>query len=399
MPEYLHPGVYIEEIERGPKPIEGVPTSTSAFLGATERGPTWPTLCTSYNDYKRWFGSVFGDDKYMPYAVNGFFENGGKRLYVCRITDDAATTATAAFGANFSVSAAGPGLWGTRVYAQIKDSSTMKPGPGNTIVPVGLRLRLAYYSKPPAENPLDWFNDLRKPPFPAYSEDYDDLVTDEKSPDFYEKRLEDSSALATLVRGPNAVPGERPANGFAKLANGADGAPIDIADYRGQIALPNRPEAQGLAALELDPFREVSLVYAPGVGFDVAKAVITHCENMRFRFAVVDCQKNTAVGTFEPRNAVADTKYAGFYYPWIYLSDPMTGATKIVPPGGHVLGIFARSDAEFGVFKAPANEPVRGALELFADTDDATQDVLNPRGINAIREFPGRGIRVWGART
>lgn len=400
MPEYLHPGVYIEEIERGPKPIEGVPTSTAAFLGATERGPTWPTLVTSYKDYRRWFGDVFGDDKFMPYAAAGFFENNGKRLYVSRIADDAATVARAAFGANFSVAAAGPGLWGTRVYAQIRDSSTMKPGPNNTIVPVGFRLRLAYYSKAPAGNPQDWFNDPRKPPFPSYSEDYDDLVTDEKSPDFFGKRLEHNSALATLERGPNAAPGERPANGFNQLANGVDGGAIDVADYKGLAVLPNRPEPQGLAALELDPFREISQVYAPGAPFDVAKAVIAHCENMRFRFAVVDCEKSTNVtGNFEPRNAVADTKYASFYYPWIWVSDPLTGAPKVVPPGGHVLGIYSRSDNEFGVFKAPANEPVRGALELFRDTDDATQDVINPRGINAIREFPGRGIRIWGART
>ena len=83
MPEYLHPGVYIEEIERGPKPIEGVPTSTAAFIGEAERGPTRPRLVTSYKDYVRWFGTVFNDTKFLPYAVNGFFENGGKRMYVC----------------------------------------------------------------------------------------------------------------------------------------------------------------------------------------------------------------------------------------------------------------------------------------------------------------------------
>jgi phage tail sheath protein FI len=84
MPEYLHPGVYIEEIERGPKPIEGVPTSTAAFIGETERGSVKPKLLTSYKDYLRSFGGTFGDEKYMPYAVNGFFENGGKRMFVCR---------------------------------------------------------------------------------------------------------------------------------------------------------------------------------------------------------------------------------------------------------------------------------------------------------------------------
>lgn len=401
MPEYLHPGVYIEEIERGPKPIEGVPTSTAAFLGETERGPIWPTLVTSYKDYRRWFGDVFGDSKFMPYAAAGFFENGGKRLYVCRIANDKATTARAAFGPNFSAVAAGPGAWGTRVYARILDSSTNKLDRNtNTMVPVGFRLQLAYYAKPPTGTPLDWFKDPSKPPAPSYSEDYDDLVTDEKSPDFYAKRLERNSAIAALERGPNAAPGERPQNGFAQLTNGVDGGAVGVPDYQGLAVPPNRPDPQGLAALELDPFREISQVYAPGVPFTIAKAVITHCEIMRYRFAVVDCEKETSVtGNFEPRNAVADSKYASFYYPWLYVSDPLTGAQKVVPPGGHMLGIYARSDNEVGVFKAPANEPVRGALELYRDTNDATQDIINPRGINAIREFPGRGIRIWGART
>ncbi len=74
MPEYLHPGVFIEEIERGPKPIEGVPTSTAAFVGETKRGTLTPSPITSYKDYARLFGGMSGAEKYMPYAVNGFFE-------------------------------------------------------------------------------------------------------------------------------------------------------------------------------------------------------------------------------------------------------------------------------------------------------------------------------------
>ena len=94
MPEYLAPGVYIEEIELGPRPIEGVPTSTAAFIGETERGSTWPQLVTSYIEYRRSFGDTAGDDRYMPHAINGFFENGGKRAFVCRIVGEGAVTAT-----------------------------------------------------------------------------------------------------------------------------------------------------------------------------------------------------------------------------------------------------------------------------------------------------------------
>src|SRR5947209_8134228 len=106
MAQYLTPGVYVEEIERGPRPIEGVPTNTAAFLGETERGPLRPRLVTSYNEYMRWFGTVFAPDKYMPHASAGFFTNGGSRLYVCRIVGDAATTASKVFG-DFTVSAVG----------------------------------------------------------------------------------------------------------------------------------------------------------------------------------------------------------------------------------------------------------------------------------------------------
>ena len=399
MPEYRHPGVYIEEIERGPKPIEGVLTSTAAFLGETERGPTKPRLVTSYEDYMRWFGGVFGMDKFMPYAVKGFFENGGTRLYICRITDDAATPAETTAG-NLTVRAAGPGSWGGRVYVKIEDGSTKKPGPDNTMVPVGFRLRLAYYAAVPTQNPLDWFDDPGKPPFPSHVESFDDLVADEESPDFYEKRLLDASALARLVRGPSAAPGERPACAFFALgSNAADGAAaLDVADFEGRVQPPQRPEPQGLAALELDLYREAALVYAPGAPVGVAKAIISHCERQRFRFAVIDSERQINTN-FEPRNTIADTKYAAYYYPWLAVPDPQTGARRIVPPGGHPLGIYARTDSERGVFTAPANETVRGVLELDVETDDRTQDVFDPRGINAIRQFPGRGIRVWGART
>ena len=405
MPEYLHPGVYIEEIERGPRPIEGVPTSTAAFLGEAERGSITPYLVTSYKDYKRWFGDVFDPNKFLPYAVNGFFENGGRRVYICRIVGDGATTATGAFG-DFSVRAAGPGNWGTRVFAKIEDSTT-KDKDNNSI---GFALRLAYWSA--GNEPFDPFTPegRRAQPRPQYIEEFDDLVTDETSPDFYGKRVPfidldkgetnegpESSALGVLVRNAGVPPGTRPANNALALDGGADDAtPPGTDDFRGLVD-GQRTVEQGLAALQLDPYREVALVYAPNVDIPIVREIITHCENMRFRFAVIDSAK-TETG-LDPRTTITDTQYAAFYYPWIFTSDPRTGARKMIPPGGHVLGVYARTDTERGVFKAPANEVLRGALALQVDVNDSTQDVLNPRGVNAIRQFPGRGLRVWGART
>lgn len=87
------------------------------------------------------------------------------------------------------------------------------------------------------------------------------------------------------------------------------------------------------------------------------------------------------------------------YYPWVKLLDPNTGEKIAVPPSGHVAGIYARNDTERGVHKAPANEIVRGALETELTLTKGEQDVLNPMGVNCIRSFTGRGLRVWGART
>ncbi|HET9527948.1 MAG TPA: phage tail sheath subtilisin-like domain-containing protein, partial [Pyrinomonadaceae bacterium] len=396
MPEYLHPGVYIEEIERGPRPIEGVPTSTAAIIGEAERGSTMPRLVTSYKDYQRWFGDVFHPTKFLPYAANGFFENGGKRAFVARLVGDGATTATTAFG-GFIVRAAGPGLWGTRVRVKISDSTTRDAAD----VPVGFRLQLAYWSGPIPD--FDPFVDRTTLPRPALTEDFDDLVTDESSPDYYGKRFPfidlekgetnqgpESSALGILVRTVGVPPGTRPDNGLNTLAGGADdAAALGVDDYRG-LAIPGVRGAQGLAALELDRFRDVALVYAPNVSADIARSIVAHCERLRFRFAVIDSDKGQDPGALNPRNTITDSHYAGFYYPWLVTADPRTGARKLVPPGGHVLGVYARSDTERGVFKAPANEIVRGALDLENEINDEVQDSLNPKGVNVIRSFPGR---------
>jgi phage tail sheath protein FI len=407
MPEYLPPGLDIEEIERGPRPIEGVPTSTAAFLGETERGSVKPRLVTSYRDYQTWFGDVCGADKFLPYAVNGFFENGGKRVFICRLVSDAATTAQTAFG-DFAVRATGPGSWGTRVFAKIEDSTT-KDIDGNSI---GFRLRLAYWIA--EQVPFDPFtpDGGASLPQPTLTEDFDNLVVDETSPDFYGNRVSfidlergrviqgpGSSALGILVRSVGVAPTARPTNGAQQLGGGVDDAnPLGVEDYVG-APTGSRTEIQGLAALELDPYRDVALVYAPNVPTNIVLKIVDHCESMRFRFAVIDCPKEQSnPSDLQPRS-MTDTSYAAFYYPWIVTSDPITEARKLIPPGGHILGVFARTDAERGVFKSPANEILRGAVDLEYDVNDSMQDDLNLKGVNVIRRFPESEIRVWGAST
>ncbi|MER9247625.1 phage tail sheath family protein [Mesorhizobium sp. M0590] len=407
MPEYLAPGVYVEEIERGPRPIEGVPTSTAAFLGETERGSTKPRAITSYGDYKRWFGDVFGNrDRYMPYAVNGFFENGGRRMFACRVVGQGALSAEREFGV-FVARAVGAGEWGNRIWIRISASTTERVKDGNK-TPVGFRVRSAYWaSVPDGFDPFDPFDSDNRSilPRPTIMEDFDDLVLERTSPDFYEKRLDDNSPLITL-KGPDNDEETLPAFEVGMLGGGGDdGQELGVDDFQGEPVPGQRDEPQGLSALTLDPYREVALVHAPfhGPAPDlIAQAVITHCELNRFRFAVVDSvpnQSDIASPELDPRTTLTDSSYSAFYYPWIKIADPQTGAMKMVPPGGYALGIYARTDTERGVFKAPANEIVRGAVDLRFDINDRAQETLNPRGVNAIRRFAGRGIRVWGART
>jgi phage tail sheath protein FI len=386
MPEYLAPGVFIEEIERGPKPIEGVATSTAAFLGETERGSDWPRLITGYNEYLRYFGDIFEDGKYMPHAVKGFFDNGGRRVYITRIVGPGATTAEETFG-SFIATAVGPGAAANRTWVRIAPASIK-----------GFRLQVFYWDRPAQGVPFD-AGDLANVatfPRPYLTEDFDDLSLDPNSPSYYDQRVNNgNSALIELRVAPGAQLPTSVLGG--PLANGTDGGTPTTNQYKGDN--PDPRERRGLAALDLDVFREIALVYAPAVANDIVNEIVTHCENNRFRFAVTDGPANTGDPTsLDPRSS-RDTKYAAFYFPWITVSDPRSGARVDIPPGGPVLGIYARTDNTRGVYKAPANETVAGALDVRYDINQRTQEVLNPRGVNVIRRFPGRGIRVWGART
>src|SRR5579871_131863 len=181
MPQYFTPGVYIEEIERGPRPIEGVATSTAAFLGETERGPTLPRLVTGFNDYTRWFGNVFDPAKFMPQSAYCFFDNGGQQLYVCRIVHRAADETTALHDFNgLTVAATGSGAWGNRVWVSVANSTTTKPdpaNPGNTI-PVGIKLVAAYWTTAPAGGLFDPIADTTTTPRPQLVETFDDVSLD-----------------------------------------------------------------------------------------------------------------------------------------------------------------------------------------------------------------------------
>lgn len=157
----------------------------------------------------------------------------------------------------------------------------------------------------------------------------------------------------------------------------------------------------GIVALE--DIDEVAICAVPGVwSGTVESALVTHCEQLKDRFAILDPQDGLDIEGIQTFREPFDTKYAALYYPWLVVNDPSTNLFVEAPPSGHLAGIYARTDNERGVHKAPANAVIRGIRltdGLAQDVTKRQQDVLNPKGINALRFFPGLGQRVWGART
>jgi uncharacterized protein len=164
----------------------------------------------------------------------------------------------------------------------------------------------------------------------------------------------------------------------------------DLADAAGTV----RDALRRFEAID-----EIAIVAAPGALGDATQTeVITHCENMGDRFAIIDGQQTTTITPTAIKGPVDDSDYAAIYFPWIQVADPVSDGRIFVPPSGHMAGVYARVDQTRGVHKAPANEGIRGALALEYQTSKNEQDGLNPAGINVIREFNGN-IKVWGART
>ena len=408
MPEYLSPGVYVEEIS-GPRPIEGVSTSTAGFLGSTERGPEPPRLITSWLDFQRWYGSYMYDISYLAYAVQGFFDNNGQRCYVGRIVANDAAPTTGAVG-NLNITAIGRGVWGNNIMIKVDAATQATP----TIPALDwFRVSILYYRSPPAvfvdptsTNPADLANRDRREP--DVLEVYDNLTHTEGASNNVVRVLNTSSRLVRVEWGA-AGAARLPDQPFTALgnngSNSAGGANIIATDFIGDLSpIPGVPNellgrGRGLQALELIDI--ISLLVVPDEVrlSPVTDEVINQCERLKDRFGIVSVvQGQSAPDQLRPPRP---TSYAAFYYPWIEVYDPSINDTRLIPPTGHIAGIFARSDVERGVHKAPANEIVRGARELEFPVPRRLQDVLNPRGVNCIRDFrsDGNGIRLWGART
>jgi uncharacterized protein len=189
-----------------------------------------------------------------------------------------------------------------------------------------------------------------------------------------------------------------PVNGqWQQLTNGNDAqSTLTTYDWVGTDDGPGK--RTGIQAFE--DIDDISIVIAPGIWSPVVQsALIIHCELLKSRFAILDPRDGLDMDGIQTFRSPIDTKYAALYYPWVVVRDPSVSQDVAIAPSGHMAGIYARVDNDRGVFKAPANEVILGIQRLEQDINKREQDVLNPKNINVLRFFPGRGNRIWGARV
>jgi phage tail sheath protein FI len=392
MPTYLSPGVYVEEMEAGSRPIEGVGTAVAAFVGLATKGPVnEPTLVSNWSQFTQTFGE-FVEGSYLAHAVYGYFANGGGNCYVIRIggngvgspaRQELPTGAEAQFG-DYRFSALEKGPVGNGITVEVTD-----PTPGEGV-------------------PEDAFKIVVKQDGKV-AEQYDQVTAKPGKQNVVTLVNQQSRLIRVeLLRtgGPLAKPGK----GQVLLAGGVAPEPDEFGpdDYIGDVS-----ERTGFGGLEaVDPVTMVcvpdlmaayqrELIDLEGVQ-TVQLAMIAHCELMGDRVAILDPPPGLnaqQIRSWRVDEVAYDSKYATLYWPWIKVFDPAKGENIFVPPSGHIAGIWGRNDDSRGVHKAPANEVIRGAIAPQLVITSKEQELLNPEGINCIRTFPGRGIRVWGART
>lgn len=404
MANYQSPGVYIREIS-GMKSIQAAGTSVVAFVGFTKTRPLdsqagEPRLVTSWNQYVAEFGD-FVDGFHLPMSVYGYFQNGGGIAYVLSLM-----TADERGGKS-----SGPSR------AAAKPRSLSVPGSGEGVAAtVEVQPRVDGAVTLSVEHVVDADDQFRVTVRGPEGEESFDRVTMGKGKGV-RNMAEVLNAESKLVRlreldSPASLAERRPKAGSYRIDAAIVPAPAPVSISQKELeGDPNGSPRTGLAGLAA--VEEITIVCMPDLmsasNEDIAmyqKALVAHCEAMKDRIAILDAPRNLTpqqVKKWAKETLNVNSSYAALYYPWVKVRNPLANGkgekTMLVPPSGLVAGVYARVDRERGVHKAPANEDLFGVLDVERKITTPEQDTLNPDGINCIRNFPGRGIRIWGART
>lgn len=401
MPSYLTPGVYVEEVPSAGGTLSAGLTAVAAFVGYTAAYPTddpsdpqglKPRLVTSWSQYENLYGG-FVAGAVLPLSVYGFFNNGGGMAYIVRVQHQSPSEESGqlalpavdrAIGLPLTITSIGPA-----------DGLAVAVEPGTEVEEGELPLFNMVVEKNGVE--VERFDDVSLESISGSSSELVEVSVEA-----------DLSAL--------------PDKGLAQLKAGiypvSPAAPLPV-DVRPKDFVGSESDRVGINGLVIAD--EVTMVMVPdlitaatkedgsvdlGMWKAVQTALISHCEGQANRLAVLDAPPGMnpqQIKEWRSDVAMYDSAFAAFYYPWIAVDNPVASgpadAEVMVPPCGHIAGVWSRVDDTRGVWKAPANEVVRGALSTELDLTKAEQSLLNPIGINCIRPFGTRGIRVWGART
>jgi uncharacterized protein len=434
--DYFAPGVYVEEIDRGSRPIEGVSTAIAGFIGFTEdvRGGAElfkPMLVTTWTQFQNYFARPESDgftdfNAYLPFAVYGYFLNGGGRCWIASIGTQLPSSAqprqttytglqvrsrgnrpSLSFSLRPEEEASGP------VSVTVVDSGP-RALPEGTEVPEG---------ETPTNNTGEYFSVIIRRE-DQILEQFDNLTMNREAvaqvATYVVTGLQTSAYITVEDISQTGRPlARRPGNGAYELSpppvvsspehfsRNVEGVRDDRTGVRGIFEID---EITMLACPDLMRAYEAQLLDLEQV-HGIMELMVSLCEgaangdvpNPPNRMVLLDPPSDRR----KPQDVVQwlaafnrRSMFAALYYPWIKVPNPRnSGRPILVPPCGHMMGVWGRTDETRGVYKAPANELPRGVIGLGYDVNFREQELLNPIGINCIRAFPNRGIRVWGART
>lgn len=409
MPTYAAPGVYVEEVPSAEKSLTAAATAIAAFVGFTERAPNddpsdpeglAPRLVTSWTQYEELYGG-FKNGCMLPLSVYGYFQNGGSVAYVVRIPNTtpagqpaqaALPSADRALGSPVTVTSVEPDADITISIQPVDtgDDSDEGPAPFSfTVLDGGKEVEsFDHVTLTPGDHNIETVVNATSTKVKVKVEldkgvDLSSLI-DVMKPGNYP--LAQAAPLPVPVSGKKFSGSETARSGINGLA---------LADEVTMVVVPDLVTA----ATKDDGTLDLNLWKA------VQTAMIGHCELQGNRMAVLDAPPGMTVQQVkEWRSDVAmyDSAFAAMYYPWIKVENPAgsNGNSEVfVPPSGHIAGVWARTDESRGVWKAPANDTIRGCLDVERSITKNEQSLLNPIGVNCIRPFGTRGIRIWGART
>jgi uncharacterized protein len=450
--DYFAPGVYVEEVDRGSRPIEGVSTSVAGFMGFTEdiRGGAElfkPMLVTSWTQYLEYFArpnsNGFTDfDAYLPFSVRGYFLNGGGRCWVTSIgTQLPGTTPDAPRKAPIlEVPRRGnrPSLHLAirpeqadegAIHVEISDGTprALPPAKNEDGANVSFRGKSAdsngeTNSEPPL-NPGEFFS-LKVSRENEVLEEYHHLSMNPQpqtqAATYVVEALKNSQYVEIAdIAQPGRPLARRPLNGEYELLPPVPNSTPEKFSREVEGERDNRTGVLGL--FEID---EITMLCFPDLMRAYEANLLTLDQVHGVMETMVSMSEGSSSGDMpgptnrmvvldpppdctKPQDVVdwldefgRRSMFGALYYPWVQVPNPRNaGRPILVPPSGHMMGVWGRTDESRGVYKAPANETPRGITGLAYDVNFREQELLNPLGINCIRKFPNRGIRIWGART